>query len=418
MQSPQSAMHEWRSYWPLPFAAALGYATAVIYVYSMGPFIEPIQKEFGWSRAQISSGITIAAFFSAILSIPVGIMVDRIGPRRVGLAGVLLMCGSLSLLGTATGSKTNWFVLWGILAFSTLWVQATVWASAVNSRFVTSRGLALAVTLSGASVSATIFPLMATWLIEQSDWRTAYMAMGGIWALVVFPFMFFCFRGANDRSRKESTEKKQDTSELTGLTIAEGIRSATLYKLIIVAGFFSFTAVGTFVHFVPILKDSGTEAYAAAGVAALVGIFSIIGRFGTGFLLDRFRGHIIGGLATLLPIIGSALLIYDGANPVSQSIAAAIFGLTLGAEVDVIAYLAAKYFGMKNFGALYGAMVMSLSLGTAFGPLGAGAVYDHFGSYEEFLVLNAILMAISTIAFFSMGRAPTADEYEKQRSIA
>lgn len=414
MQSPQSAMYEWRNFWSLPFAAALGYATAVIYVYSMGPFIEPIQQEFGWSRAQISSGITIAAFFSAILSIPVGIMVDRVGPRRVGLIGVLLMCGALALLGTATGSKTNWFVLWGILAFSTLWVQATVWASAVNSRFVTSRGLALAVTLSGASVSAAIFPLMATWLIELSGWRTAYMAMGGLWALIVFPFMFFCFRGANDRSRRETTEEKKPATELTGLSIAEGIRSPTLYKLILVAGFFSFTAVGTFVHFVPILKDSGTEPYAAAGVAALVGIFSVVGRFGTGFLLDRFHGHVVGGIATLLPIVGSALLIYDGSNPVSQSIAAACFGLTLGAEVDVIAYLAAKYFGMKNFGALYGAMVMSLSLGTAFGPLGAGAVYDQFGSYEEFLILNAILMAISTIAFFSMGNTPTAEQYVTQ----
>lgn len=409
MVTPTGAMSEWRNYWYLPIAASLGYATAVMYVYSMGPYIEPIQEEFGWSRAQISSGITIAAFLSAIFCIPVGILVDRIGPRRVGLVGVTLMCASVALLGTATGSKANWIFLWCLLAFATLWVQATVWTSAVNSRFVASRGLALAITLSGASVSATIFPIMATWLINNYDWRTSYMAMGGIWIAIVLPIMFFCFRGAQDQKKTDDTEVSEPV-ELTGISIAEGIRSATLYKLVMASGFFAFTAIGLVVHFVPILKDSGADALAAAGVASLIGIFSIIGRLGTGFLLDRFPAHLIGAVAFVIPIIACALLLVDGSNPVNQTIAAAIFGLTLGSEVDVIAYLAAKYFGLKNFGALYGALVMALSLGTAFGPLGAGAVFDHYQSYEPFLMLAAVLMGTSAIALFSLARAPTAEQ--------
>lgn len=413
MVSAPGAVTEWRNFWYLPIAASLGYATAVMYVYSMGPFIEPIQQEFGWSRAQISSGITIAAFLSAIFCIPIGILVDKIGPRRVGLFGVALMGCCVALLGTATGSRGNWVFLWCLLAFATLWVQATVWTSAVNSRFVASRGLALAITLSGASVAATIFPILATWLIDAYDWRTAYMAMGGIWAILVLPIMFFCFRGAQDQ-KKSSTEEAPSKQNLTGLTIAEGVRSPTLYKLLMAGGFFAFTAIGIVVHFVPILKDSGADPLAAAGVASLIGIFSIIGRLGTGFLLDRFPSHLIGAGAFIIPIIACVLLIVDGSNPLNQAIAAAIFGLTLGSEVDVIAYLAAKYFGLKNFGALYGALVMALSLGTAFGPLGAGAVFDHYNSYEPFLILTAVLMGASAIAVFSLASTPTADEYAAQ----
>ena len=404
-----SAMTEWRNYWYLPVTAALGYATAVMYVYSMGPFIEPIQKEFGWSRAQISSGITIAAFFSAIFCIPIGMLVDRIGPRRVGLFGVVMMCGSVALLGTATGDKTNWVILWSILAFSTLWVQATVWTSAVNSRFVRSRGVALAITLSGASFSAAIFPIIATWLIAEFNWRTAYMALSGVWLVIVFPLMLLGFRGANDKQALQRTSAAETAKDLVGLSIAEGIRSSALYKLIMVGGFFSFTAIGVVVHFVPILKDSGTEALAAAGVASLVGIFSIVGRVGTGFLLDKFPGHLVGGISCLMPILASALLLIEGTNPVYQSLAACLFGLTLGSEVDVIAYLAARYFGLKNFGALYGAMVMSLSLGVAFGPLGAGAMFDHYGSYESFLILVAVLMGISSLALFSLFKTPVIE---------
>lgn len=410
MVPTENANGEWRNYWQLPVAAGLGYATAVMYVYGMGPFIEPIQQEFGWSRAQISSGITIAAFFSALFGIPVGMVVDRVGPRRVGLVGVLLMGGAVALLGTATGTRGNWVFLWGLLAFSTLWVQATVWTSAVTSRFEKSRGLALAITLSGASLSATIFPLLATWLIGQYDWRTAYMAMSGIWVVLVFPIMLLFFRGAQDTPNVGRTAATETVRALMGVSLAEGLRSSALYKLVMAGGFFAFTAIGVVVHFVPILKDSGADPMAAAGVASLVGIFSIIGRLGTGFLLDRFPGHLVGAYAFLIPIIASALLLFDGSNPLSQSIAAAIFGLTLGSEVDVIAYLAARYFGLKHFGALYGAMVMALSLGTAFGPLGAGAVYDNFGSYSPFLVLTALLMGISAIALFSLGSTPTAEE--------
>jgi MFS family permease len=381
-----------------------------MYVYGMGPFIEPIQQEFGWSRAQTSSGITIAAFFSALFGIPVGMVVDRVGPRRVGLIGVLLMGGSVAMLGTATGEQINWFLLWGALAFSTLWVQATVWTSAVNSRFVKSRGLALAITLSGASLSAAVFPVLATWLIGEFGWRRAFMGMSGLWVGLTFPLMLLFFRGAQDSRRDPRTPASDTVRSLVGVTFSHGLRSAALYKLIMASGFFAFTAIGVVVHFVPILTDSGAEPLAAAGIASLVGIFSIIGRLGTGVLLDRFPGHLVGAIAFLIPIIASGLLLFYGNNPVSQTVAAAIFGLTLGSEVDVIAYLAARYFGLKHFGALYGAMVMALSLGTAFGPLGAGAVYDHYGTYSPFLILTAVLMGASAVALFSLGSTPTAEE--------
>lgn len=407
-----SAVQEWKGYWFLPVAAGLGYATATMYVYSMGPFIEPIQKEFGWSRAQISSGITIAAFFSAIFGIPVGMLVDRVGPRIVGLIGATLMCICFALIGTATGTEANWVVLWGCLAFSTLWVQATVWTSAVNSRFEISRGLALAITLSGASFAAAVFPLLATTLIKHYGWRTAYMGMGGLVFAVVFPMLFFCFRGAQDEKKPDRTTAADSARALIGVSLSQGMRSSALYKLILAAGFFTFTAVGIVVHFVPILTDQGADPIAAASVAALIGIFSIIGRLGTGFLLDRFPGYLVGAFAFLIPILACVLLIFDGTNPASQAIAAAIFGLTLGSEVDVIAYLAAKYFGLRHFGALYGAMVMALSLGTAFGPLGAGAVFDHYGSYEPFLILTAILMGLSAVALLSLYSTPDVHQLD------
>jgi MFS family permease len=406
MSGSKNAAAEWRSFWFLPFAAALGYSTSVIHVYSLGPYIGPLGQEFGWSRAQISVGISVASFISAVFCIPVGILVDRVGPRRIALIGIAAMCTAYALLSTTTGGTVNWIVLWCVIALGTLWVQATVWTSAVASRFETSRGLAFAITLSGGSLSATVFPVLATWLIGLYGWRTAFAAQAGIWAALVFPILFLFFRGAYDGAHRERAVAARAATPLTGLTLSEGLRSPTLYKLLMAAGLFSFTAIGALVHFVPILTGNGATPLAAAGIAGLIGIFSIVGRLGTGALLDRFPGHLVGAAAFLLPIIASGLLLVDGSNPISQSIAAAVLGLTVGSEVDVIAYLAARHFGLKSFGALYGAMVMALSLGTAFGPLAAGAVFDHFGSYAHFLVLTTLLNSVSAIALFTLGPTP------------
>lgn len=407
MGATKNAAAEWRSFGFLPFAAALGYATSVLHVYSLGPFIGALQQEFGWSRAQVSAGLTVAALVSAAGCIPVGMLVDRIGPRRIGLVGVLAMCGAFALASTATGQMANWLALWAVIAVGTFCVQATVWTSAVASRFEKSRGFAFAITLSGASLSATLFPIFATWLIGSYGWRTAYVAMGGIWAALVFPILFIFFRGAQDEGRKQRATRPEASIVLTGMSFSEGLRSPTLYKLLMAAGLFAFTAIGVVVHFVPILTDSGATPLSAAGIASLVGIFSIIGRLGTGVLLDKFPGHVVGAVAFLIPILACVLLLIDGANPVSQAVAAAIFGLTVGSEVDVIAYLAAKHFGLKNFGALYGVLQMALASGTAFGPLAAGAVFDRYQSYAPFLMLTTVLMAASAIALVTLGPAPS-----------
>jgi MFS family permease len=382
-----SASAEWRSFWFLPLAAALGYSTAVLHTYAIGPFIAPLQQEFGWSRAQLSIGITIAGLAGAVFSVPIGILVDRVGPRIVGLIGVLLMTGAFALLGTATGGTANWLLLWSIVAFANLWLQATVWTSAVATRFETSRGLAFAITLSGASVAATVFPILATWLIGAYGWRHAFMAMGGIWAVVVFPIMLLFFRGARDKGSKQRHLTAAEKNAITGMSVAEGLRSPAFYKLLLASGLFTFTALGIIVHFVPILTDRGADPLAAAGIASLVGIFSIFGRLGTGLLLDRFPAHWVGATVFLLPILACALLFF-----------------TVGAEVDVIAYLVSRHFGLKNFGVFSGAMIGALALGVAFGPLGAGAAFDRYGSYAQFLMLTMVFMAVSSIALATLSR--------------
>ncbi|KUI35645.1 MFS transporter [Mycobacterium sp. IS-1496] len=405
-----ASLSEWRTYGTVPIAAALGYSISVIHVYSLGAFMQPLQDEFGWSRAQTSVGLTIVGMAAAAAALPIGLMVDRLGPRRVGLTGVLLMAGAFALLGGATGSMWNWVLMWSVLAFASFWVQTTVWTSAVATRFEASRGIAFAVTLSGGSLAAALFPPLATALIEGWGWRATFVALGVVWGGVVAVTVFLFFRGAKDVKEPAVPAVEEvvvPVVDLPGVTLREGLTSLTFYRLLVAAGLFAFTTLGVVVHLVPILRDAGAEPLAAAGTASLVGVFSIVGRLGVGFLLDRFPARLVGSCAYLVPTVGAALLLLDGSNPLSQTIAAALFGLTLGAEVDVIAYLASRYFGLRNFGGLFGGLVAALSLGTAFGPLAAGATSDHFGDYTNFLIVTIVLMGLSSALLASLAPQPS-----------
>ena len=409
MDENQSAKAEWRRYWPLPFIAAAGYSTASMHSYGIGVFIEPLQAEFGWSRAQISMGLTIAGLTGALLAVPMGMLVDRLGPRKIGIIGVVAMVSAFGLLGTATGSIINWIALWAVLALCNPWATVVAWTKAVASRFERSRGLAFAITLSGAPITATFVPLVATAFTLAYGWRAGFFGVAAVWALVAWPLVFLFFRSAHeDLSAVKARADQEPVVELPGLSFAEALRSPSYYQLLLVSGLFAFTVVGTTVHFVPILTDSGADPLAAAGIASLVGVFAFIGRMGTGLLLDRLPTNLLGGAICTLPALACALLLVRGDDPLFQAIAAALLGLTVGGEIDVIAYMTTRQFGLKRYGSIYGSMAAAMNIGTATGALAAGAIYDVQGSYATFLAITIAAMLASSLAVATIRKSPFA----------
>lgn len=400
VKAPMTAGAEWRAYPMLPIAAAFGYATSVIHIYGFGPYVVPVSTEFGWSRAMATAGISLATIVQAFFGILVGLAVDRFGPRPFALLGLVAVPVAFGLIGFATGTDLNWYLLWGILSICVLPVQATIWTSAVASRFTASRGLAFAVTLCGASIAATVFPLMGSYLIGEFGWRTAVGVQGGLWLLIAFPIIFIFFRSAFDREKGTKTQKgaKPVPRDLPGATLREGIFTSIYIRLFVACLLFTFTILALVVHFVPIMTDRGVDPVSAAGLAALIGIFSLIGRLTTGLLLDRFPASLVGAVVFLLPV-GSCLILLLGADSyIGLGLAAILIGLTLGAEIDVVVYLLSHHFGLKNFGGLYGGLLAALSIGTASGPLAASAVFDRTGSYSPFLWGVLGFMAASSIA--------------------
>src|SRR5690606_13507900 len=149
---------EWRRYGLVPVAAMIGYSTMAVQTNIVGPFVTSLEGEFGWTRAQVMIGLTISNGLCVLFNLLVGVLADRIGPRRVSLAGVVVKTSAIMLLATVSASVLNWSLLWVIVGIGAILTQANVWVSAVASRFDRGRGLAMAVALSGSSFCAAILP--------------------------------------------------------------------------------------------------------------------------------------------------------------------------------------------------------------------------------------------------------------------
>lgn len=402
MQSPAriSAMAEWRSHWPLTLAAMVGYSTIGLQSYGLGPFVTHLEAEFGWSRAEAMAGIAVSNAVGVFLNILSGMLVDRFGPRRIGLTGLFVKTGAFALLGTATGALLNWSLLWGVMAFGIVLLQAPIWTKAVAARFDRSRGLAMAVVLSGTPITAMVAPVLGTWLIESYGWRVAFAGMAGCWLAVSFPIAFFFFRDNAPAGRVEHGS----APVLAGLTLREGVRTRAFFCLLISFGAFSFYNMAMAPSLVALLGETGISAMAAAGIASIMGIVGIVARISVGALLDRLPGNVIGAICQVLPVLGCALMLMDDPGVLLLSVAVATFGIATGAEVDVALYLATRHFGLKAFGTLFGAIITFGAVNAAIGPWFSGWIHDRTGSYDALLLVIMVVMAVGALAVGLTGR--------------
>jgi MFS family permease len=204
---------------------------------------------------------------------------------------------------------------------------------------------------------------------------------------------------------------------LTGIDWREGLRS---WKFIRLAGaaFVTTLVIISFVsNLIPILSSSGISRGQAAGIAGLVGISTIVGRLVGGYLLDRINGAIVGGVSLLVPVISALLVLAFPGSVTVASVAVLILGLALGAELDCVAYLTTRHFGLRNFGTIFGVVSGMLAFATGLGPFFVSLGYDLTGSYTIALQAYVPLSVVASALFFSLGAYPVFAETEPQPAL-
>lgn len=402
-----SAAQEWRANWPLVVAATIGFSFYSVAVYATGLFIEPLSNEFGWSRTEITGGLSIAALVTAPFAPVIGAMIDKWGARRMALPGIVLTALALASFGLVGSSAAMWLGLWVVYGFLSLTIKSTVWTAAVSGMFTAGRGLALAFTVSGVAVAQTVVPPLAQMLIDTFGWREAFFMLAAGWGSLALIVNIFFLYDAHNRKITQSTQPDSPPPPiLTGLDYKNSLRDPALLKIAI-SSFITMTlGVAILVHQVPILTEGGLSRTNAALLASLAGIGSIVGKLVTGWLMDRFDPRWVAGLTIAVAGLAFLALVDEFRTAALTVPAMVLIGYSTGAKFQIAAYLTSKYGGMRNFGKIFGTLSIVIVLGSALGPLVAGATYDLSGSYNLFLMAGVPGSIIAGLLLTRLGPVP------------
>jgi len=394
----QNIGSEFSRHWLLVLVCAIGIGVGVsaLPFYTQGLFIEAWTAEFGWTRAQASLGILGSTLALAAVLPFIGSIVDRYGlvkPVMISLLGLSLAYVLLGMFVQSIASFVMLAMLQAILGSAS---SPLAYTRAINSVFDKQRGLALGVALSGAGAAATFGPSLVSSAIDAFGWRGAYYAMA-LFTLLVGTVIVIVL--ARLKSAKTSAQIDVQAAR-EGLKAAKA--SAT-YWLVMAAIFcLSLGLGGLMIHFVPILLDIGLTISEAVKVAGVIGIAVVLGRLLVGFAVDRIFAPRVA-IAILFACICGVLALAAFGSVVAVP-AAFVIGFSVGAEVDLIGYLVARYFGMHAYGQIYGRQYSTFLIATGLSPVILGAVRDVTGSYTASLFTAAAFITLSAALFARLPR--------------
>jgi MFS family permease len=401
--APGEKRREWRAHWRTLVACLAGTAASITHIPTFGVLLPSIQREYGWSVSEISAGMVILATVSLVASGFVGAAVDRFGARRIGLAGLILYHGAFALLATTGPSILNWWLLWLLVGIGFSGTTTTIWAPAVAGRFHASRGLAIAVMLCGTGLSMTVMPLVATILLEHLGWRGALVGCSVLVAVIAIPLVLLFL---HDRpTAAQPPGESENPVTWGGLTVREATRSWTYARIAVSAVAFTIASLALVVHFVPILREDGFAAHTAATAAGAIGLAAIAGRLTAGMLLDHIHARYIAVVCFALPALACGLLL-TGPGPAAAIAIGMLIGFSSGSELDVVAYVATRYFGLRHISTIYGILVGIITFASGVGPFLSGIMFDLFGSYDALILSVIPLFLLGSLLMGSLPAYP------------
>ncbi|WP_114210730.1 MFS transporter [Acidisarcina polymorpha] len=378
--------------WGVVAAAFAGvmvsFAPIVPYTFSL--FLNPLHAAFGWRREAIGGSFALAAITVALVSPLIGLLLDRLPPRRIILPSILIFALALASLSRLGPNLRQFYLSFFVLGLVANGTAQFAYARTVLSWFYKHRGLALALVLTGSGVGSILIPPLTQWTIEHHGWRAAYLMLGCI-ALLGLPLTALLVRNRPDAVVAD------DRPAVSGATVAAALRSGPFWILASIIMLSAFSENGLVTNLAAIVTEHGVSARTAALALSVRGGAGIGGRLCVGFLIDRFSPQRIQTFVLLLSAVGALVLAFAHTSPVVL-IGAAVLGVGLGSEADVAPYLLAHYFGRKHFSVLYGLTWTAYAIGGATGPMAIGHWYDRAGFYQPRFIVYLACVAFAAVA--------------------
>jgi cyanate permease len=386
--------------WPRSLTAAvIGSATGVsaLLLYTNGLFVGGLTRDFGLTRVQFGFGVLLVTMALAFANPLVGWLVDRFGAKWLSVVGLLLLSLGFASLGAFVHSVNSYYLLQVMVALAGAASGPIAYSKIINETFSRHRGIALGITMTGIGVAAAFIPPALANVIADLGWRSGYYTLaavplvGAVLTAVLLP-------------SRHAVGVKKSAAQVDAAARGEWIRSPMFWMLAGTFAMMSLSFMGLLPHFVPMLGDAGIDPRAAGKLAGQIGLAVIASRMLVGLALDRFFAPRIAIAISLVAAAGNLVFYFLGAE--YAWITAIAIGLALGAELDLMGFLIARYFGLAQFGKIYGWLYFAFIFASGIGPLWVGAVRDATGNYSIALVASAIGLLVSCAGFLMMPRYP------------
>jgi MFS family permease len=319
----------------------------------------------------------------------IGRWIDRVGPRRIILPCMTVFGLGIASLGLLRGGLWQFYTTCVVIGIVGNGAAHLAYSRSISTWFERRLGTALAFVMVGAGLGAMILPVVAQAVLGRSGWRAAYFALGGLSLLLGLPLSWrYVFE------RSDSARPAAAAVEHSGLTFRQGLRGYAFWIIVAVLFVSSISINGAIAHLSALLTDRGITPRDAALCASLLGGTSVLGRIGTGWLLDRFFGARVAFAISLVTACGIFMLACAASLSVG-CFSAALIGVGAGGEAATTPYLLTRYFGLRAFSTLYGLTWTSYAAAGAVGPVILGRAFDSTGWYESLLVLLAGALALA-----------------------
>ncbi|MBV9826868.1 MAG: MFS transporter [Alphaproteobacteria bacterium] len=393
--------------------AFIAFTVSAAMMHSYPVYLVSFIEEFGWGRAETSIAYSVSQMVGGFTSPVIGIMVDRLGPRRLLMIGSALLV--LGLVGSAFVHALWQIVfLYGIvMTFGANCLGLVVFVPIISRFFVRRRGMAISVVQSANGIARGFSAPMVEQTILQIGWRDTYLVQAVFMALVALPLSAI-FRRA-EPTRTVATAPVNDAGESiatsavqAGWTLAEAIRTPHFWLLFSV---YLFTGLGSFfvsLHQLAFAVDIGFDKVYAASVLGIGAFLAVPGIIVTGGMSDIVGREISAVIAYGFSIFGvvCALFITSPDQHLLLWLHACFFGLTWGARGPAITAKTADLFPGPRLGTILGVITIGSGLGAAIGAWAAGWIFDISGSYRLAFILSIASYAAGVVAFWMLRRPP------------
>lgn len=380
------------------FIMVLMYGT----LYTFGVFFKPLSTEFGWTSAVTSGAYSLAVILMGVSGIVMGRLTDRFGSRIV-----MTFCGFFFGLGYLLMSQVSaiWqlYLFYGVAVGIGMGGAFVPMLSTVARWFVKRRGMMTGFVVAGIGIGTIIFPPVANWLISSYGWRTSYIIIGIIALVFIILAAQFLRRDPRQIGQLPYGENEAREEDLnlpaTGFSVREAIGTGQFWMLFGTFFCLGFCLNTIMVHVVPHATELGISATIAAGILAVIGGLSIVGRIVVGSVADRM-GNKLPLIIDFVLISGVLFWLVAAKELWMLYLFAIIFGFAYGGVVTLESPLVAELFGLSSHGAILGIAAFGFTVGGAIGPVLAGRLFDIMGSYQVDFLVCAVIAVIACILAF------------------